>query len=311
MSRQGSVIPTTHPTSPTATGTPEAPGAPKARVNWETIRGVIPILYCMQIMCQAYTRSEYYVDTNIDANMDAMILKVVTAPYNATTMPHRTYVPRNDDAQLKEALYKNIHTRTDRIFLLVGESGSGKTTQMQHLLNDQYKDDVLFFDLSGSKVIEAHYQGRMLSFLEDVVLEKFGDSWQHLRRKFLFEEFIKHANQVRKQALGGQAHPLIIHLTLDSNAMDLDFEIMKQVAWTFGAMSGALVSERSCKIILEFSKTAISDEIIVRSDVTPFEVGAMTQDEFIAIGKQVLGIWDAPDGIVDEYLKHYHDWLGG
>ena len=309
--RQGSVRPATPPTSPTATasGTPEAPGAPgapKARVNWETIRGVIPILVCVCAWYLAYTHSAYYVD----ANMDAMLLKVVTAPYNATIMHNGTYITRHQHATLKKALYKNIH-HTNRIFLLMGESGSGKTTQMQHLLNEEYKDGVISVDLRACDLRVAHDQKNMPSFLREAVLDKFGDSWHLLRRKFHFEGFIKHANQVRKQALGEQAHPLIIYLTLDSENMNFDYEIMNLFASTIGQIAGALVRERSCKIILEFSKTAISDEIIVRSDVTPFEVDAMTQDEFIAIGKQVLGIWDAPDGIVDEYLKHYHDWLGG
>eukprot|EP00754_Rhynchopus_humris_P033858 Rhum_TRINITY_DN15487_c4_g1::Rhum_TRINITY_DN15487_c4_g1_i1::g.159290::m.159290 len=37
----------------------------------------------------------------------------------------------------------------------------------------------------------------------------------------------------------------------------------------------------------------------------------MTEDEFLRIGKLALGNPRDPQGVLEPFLKHYHDWLGG
>ena len=48
----------------------------------------------------------------------------------------------------------------------------------------------------------------------------------------------------------------------------------------------------------------------VRTDFARLEVNAMTETEFLAIGKQLLAVKD-PQNLTEPYLKYYHDWLGG
>ena len=124
---------------------------------------------------------------------------------------------------------------------------------------------------------------------------------------------MKHANDVREKAKGKDAHPLIIYINLESKK-DLDYDTMMDFADSLGSQATMLSSKtHSCETIVELSHTAMSDDIkkMRPSDQTPFEVNAMTEDEFLKIGKQVLKVSKDEQKLVDEYLKYYHDWLGG
>ena len=142
--------------------------------------------------------------------------------------------------------------------------------------------------------------------------ELFGTCATHTKALPGFLHFVKHANEVRKRTRK-DSHPLIIYFNLESKE-DIDFDTMKDLGACFGSVATMLSSKTdSCMTIVEFSKPAISHNIrrLRGSDQTHFEVNAMTEDEFLKIGKQVLNVSKDEQNITGPYLKHYHDWLGG
>ena len=264
------------------------------------------------------------------AHLDEMLKKIVTAPYKPEVPNGREYVPRQQDGALEKDLQENIASETD-FFLLMGESGSGKTTMMQHLLKKNYKEGVIFVAVHADKLVDVP-KNKVRDVVEAAVLEQFEECKDHPRHKPSFTGFIKHANEVRKRAKKGKkAHPLIIYITLDTKeATELSYETMGNIAVAVGGMASDLSSKQNCcKTILEFSKTGISDTLKkIRTDFDRFEVGAMTEEELLAIGEQLvlkgplyLAMTEAerkaflvkkdPQNLIGPYLKHYHDWLGG
>ena len=258
--------------------------------------------------------------------LDEMLKTIVTAPYNPIIFGKeagtkddaegRTYIPRHQDEDLRKELRKNINGERDGFFMLVGESGSGRTTLMQTLLQKEYKEGVLEVSLSAEDMIKRREDKKSFSRqLEEEVFAKFGEKcYKHRKiagRSLI--DFVKHANDVREKAKGKDAHPLIIYINLESKK-DLDYDTMMEFSNALGSESTLLSSKtHSCKTIVELSHTAMSDYIkrLRPSDQTPFEVNAMTEDEFLKIGKQVLKVSKDEQKLVDEYLKYYHDWLGG
>ena len=255
-----------------------------------------------------------------------MLTKIVTAKYEPEVPNGREYVPRRQDNDLKEKLAENIASET-HFFMLIGESGSGKTTMMQHLLKNNYKEGVIFVAVNAGKLVGVDTKA-LGAVVEEAVLDQFGECKNHPRRQPGFINFIKHANEVRKKAKGEKAHPLIIYITLDTKDDSLSYKTMRNIAVAVGGMASDLSSKLNvCKTIVEFSKTGISDALRgERSDFGRLEVGAMTEDEFLKIGKQMLlvkgfqnpemseaeiqAVKD-PQKLAEPYLMHYHDWLGG
>ena len=263
-------------------------------------------------------------------HLDKMLKKIVTASYEPEVPNGRDYVPRQQDDALEKDLQENIASDTD-FFLLMGESGSGKTTMMQHLLKKKYDEGVIFVMVNADELAKVpSYKVRAV--VEAAVLKQFGECKDHPRHHPGFTGFIQHANEVRKRAKKGKkAHPLIIYITLDTKeATKLSYETMGDIAVAVGGMASDLSSKQNCcKTILEFSKTGISDTLKrIRTDFDRFEVGAMTEEELLAIGEQLvlkgplyLAMTEAerkaflakkdPQNLIGPYLKHYHDWLGG
>ena len=243
-------------------------------------------------------------------HLDNMLKKIVTAPYEPEVPIGREYFPRQQDGKLEKDLGDNIAKNT-YFFMLTGESGSGKTTMMQHLLKKNYKEGVIFVAVNADKLSKVP-SNKMRDLVEEAVLKKFKECKDHPRHHPDFTDFIKHANEVRKRAKKEKAHPLIIYITLDTKNAKLSYEVMHDIAVAVGGMASDLSSKQNCcKTILEFSKTGISDNLRqIRGDFDRLEVRAMTEDEFLRIGKQVLAVKD-PENLIEPYLKHYHDWLGG
>ena len=246
-------------------------------------------------------------------HFDKMLKDIVTENYNPDTP--KDYVLRQQDDDLKSTLEKYLNNPRGGFFMLVGESGSGKTTLMQNLLHNEYKEGVLELSLSAETMIKrsATHGKSFIDQLEEGVWEMFMECATHPKRHRNLLDFVKHAKNIRKKARGEDAHPLIIYITLESKK-DLDYETMMDFAGAFSSVATLLSSKaKSCKTIVGFSKTAMSDDIrrLRPSDQTPFEVKAMTADEFLEIGKQVLKISNDKKDLADQYLKYYHDWLGG
>ena len=258
--------------------------------------------------------------------LDEMLRRVVTAPYapGSDATPTKTYVSRQDDDCLREALREWLSINGDDgglndcdggFFMVVGESGSGRTTLMQTLLQKEYKEGVLEVSLSAEDMIKRRDEDK-ISFirqLHDRVWELFEDCTNLRKRWYNLRRFVIHASNIYEKAKGKDAHPLIIYINLESKK-DLDYDTMMDFAGALGGFRTMLSSKtESCKIIVELSHTAISDEIkfFRPSHRNYFEVNAMTEDEFLKIGKQVLKVSKDEQKLVDEYLKYYHDWLGG
>ena len=200
---------------------------------------------------------------------------------------------------------------------------------MQNLLTNEYKEGVLFVTIDSGVLQKAHEDGGVgvRDMIEASVLKKFtAPCYKHPKALDDFADFIKHANQVRTRkaeaeaekaeagkAKGKDAHPLIIYITLDSKKNKLSYESMVAIAESVGGMASDLSSKHQCcKTILEFSKTGISDTLreVRTHEFDRFDVDAMTETEFQAIGKQLMKMKD-PQNLVEPYLQYYHDWLGG
>ena len=269
----------------------------------------------IEVMEQQNKTQEKELEQQTQAYLDKMLKKIVTAKYNPEGP---VYIDREQDRNLKEKLKKYIE-RSDTaygFFMLIGESGSGKTTMMRHRLKEDYKEGVLEVTLTARKILHRlrEKSDPVDSQIEEEVLKKFGEEcWKHKAACNGFVDFVAQANKVRMEAKKGKnAHPLIIYITLESKN-DLDYETMIEFADSFSSVATMLSSKtNSCKTIVEFSKSAISDHVIrLRpSDQKSFEVNAMTEDEFLKIGPQFLGKED-PQDLKGPYLKYYHDWLGG
>ena len=265
------------------------------------------------------------------AYFDNMLKEIVTAPYNPTMPDGRSYVARMQDNDLKKELQENIASETN-FFMLIGESGSGKTTMMQHLLKENYTEGVIFVAVNTAKLVDLD-KNVLHDVIKEDVLGQFGECKDHPRRSGYpdFVNFIQHANEVRKKAKGEKAHPLIIYITLDTKEDSISYKTMQNIASAVGGIASDLSSKfNACKTIVDFSKTGISDALKkVRTDFVSFEVGAMTEDEFLKIGKQLvvkvphqnLAMTEAerkklqakkdPQNLVEPYLQYYHNWLGG
>ena len=256
--------------------------------------------------------------------LDNMLKTIVTAKYDPEMPEGMAYIKREQDDDLKAKLDKNFYSSRRRgFFMLTGESGSGKTTMMQNLLKKEYEDGVLFVKIVAAELVDVP-KNQLTSVFEETVLRKFDECKNHPRRKLSFDDFIGHANGVwlknqkkwrtwlRNMWYKKKEHPLIIYITLDTKDTSLKHETMQAIAVAVGGMASQLSSQANkCKTILDFSKTGISDHVRqVRGDYDDFEVHAMTETEFQYIGKQVLNVKD-PQNLVEPYLKHYHDWLGG
>ena len=284
-----------------------------------------------ELMRQQNKDKQKEFEKQTQAYLDNMLVKIVTAPYEPEVPIGREYVPRQQDGKLEKDLGDNI-AKNHYFFMLTGESGSGKTTMMQHLLKKNYKEGVIFVAVNADKLAKVP-SNMMRDVVEAAVLKKFEECKDHPRHKPDFTDFIKHANEVRKRAKAKEkekAHPLIIYITLDTKNAKLSYDTMHDIAVAVGGMASDLSSKRNCcKTILEFSKTGISDTLkTIRTDFGRFEVDAMTEEELLAIGKQLvlegpqdLAMPEAellemrkkkdPQNLIEPYLKHYHDWLGG
>ena len=241
-----------------------------------------------------------------------MLTEIVTAPYNPKTP--KKYIARQQQGSLSTKLrrYVNKDSAKGGFFMLIGESGSGKTTLMRSLLQEEYGEGVVEVSMSAKHMVERVKESTFISQLHRSVYDAFGACADHPKRLSGFLQFIKHAKKVRQRARK-DAHPLVLYITLESKD-DLDFDTMVAFARSFGSQATMLSSKTdSCKTILEFSNTAISDYIrrLRPSDQTPFEVNAMTEDEFQEIGKQVLNVSNDEQNMTAPYLKYYHDWIGG
>ena len=255
------------------------------------------------------------------AHLDKMLETVVAAPYNPEMPKGMKYFKRQQHDELKDDLHEHIHNGNG-FFVLMGESGSGKTTMMQNLLTNEYKEGVLFVTIDSGVLQKAHEDGGVgvRDMIEASVLDEFKEKcYKHPEAESSFTKFIKHANQVRmkakeaEKAKGKDVHPLIIYITLDSKKRKLSYEAMVAIAESVGGMASNLSTQhKCCKTILEFSKTGISDTLreVRTHEFDRFEVAAMTETEFQAIGKQLIPVKD-PENLVEPYLQYCHDWMGG
>ena len=240
--------------------------------------------------------------------LDEMLTEVVTASYT----PHDTYIARKQDGDLQEALHSTFATE-GKFFMLTGENGVGKTASMQDLLGREYKDGVLRIILHPYMLKHAREDGGIRKMLEADVLVNFNWSPTHPKAHSDFVDFLTHANEVRKQAKGKDAHPLIIYFEIDSGHAPLDHQAMVDIAEGVGEVARDISSvPNGCKAIVEFPKTAVSDVLEdLRGELRSFQVDALTEDEFMKIGRKILRWPDHVQTIADPYLHCYHDWIGG
>ena len=264
--------------------------------------------------------------------LDEKLEKIVTARYDPKT-PSKKYIERKQDQELKEKLRDWI---SGDVAMVKGESGSGKTTMMQELLKNEYKDGVLFVSITSDDLKGAPYGTSWK--IREAVLDKFEECKEHpllqcnfvdfmthanqvrmraieqSNRKGYFADVIKHAKQVRKWAMGEEeahpleAHPLIIYITLDSQQAVLSNRVMEGIAETLDGVTDNLY-DSGCKTILDISQAELSGDLGIGMWGV-LDINAMTEDEFLQIGRQLLAVED-PQNLVEPYLKHYHDWLGG
>ena len=258
--------------------------------------------YC----CFGSTLHQAYCDTHYA--LDKMLKEVVTAPYPPYTCD--TYIARKQDGDLQEALHSTFATE-GRYFMLTGENWSGKTSAMQDLLRREYKDGVLRVMLDPDLLGEARGDDGLRKMVEAAVLERFNWSRKHPKAHSDFVDFLAHANEVRKQAKGKDAHPLIIYFDIDSSHSPLDHKAMVDIAQGVGEVARDISSvPNGCKAIVEFPRTAVSDLLEdLRGELRSFQVDAMTEDEFMKIARKVLP--ERLQTIADPYLHYYHDWIGG
>ena len=268
--------------------------------------GIIAAILVSFVVWQFGPNSRYHFDN--------MLEEIVTAKYNPHIPDGWAYITRDQDAELKEKLRKNIGSERD-FFLLRGESGSGKTTMTQHLLKEDFEDGVIFVNINAES-LEDVPKNKIRGVVQDAVLDKFPGCKNHpCLESFSFSGFIEHANDVRQTWLkskGKKPRTLILYITLDTEDTVLKYKNMDDIAAAIGGMASHLSSiSNKCKTILEFSETRISDTIRdLRGDLKSFKVKAMTEKEFLDIGKQLINVTD-PEGLIEPYLKYYHDWLGG
>ena len=253
--------------------------------------------YCVE---SDWYQAHYGPDTQY--GLDRTLKEVVTAPYT----PEGQYIARKQDGDLQEALHSTFATE-GLFFMLTGENGVGKTAAMQDLLRREYKDGVLRVVLVPDMLKGARGDGTKMTKVEAAVLKEFPRCRRHPKAHSNFVEFMTHANEVRKQAKGKDAHPLIIYF--DVRGYSLDHKETVDVAQGVSGVARDVTSS-GCKAIVEFSRTAVSDVLEDRrGEVRSFQMDAMTEDEFVKIGKKMLARKDLQ--IVDAYLRYYHDWLGG
>ena len=286
---------------------------PENRVPWATnvATASAGVLLCGVGVSAAYYccvetdwyQAHYGPDTQYD--LDRTLKKVVTAPYT----PEGQYIARKQDGDLQEALHSTFATE-GLFFMLTGEHGVGRTAAMQDLLRRDYKDGVLRVFLQADRLRESGGDDgtRMRKMVEAAVLKEFPRCRRHPKAHSNFVEFMTHANEVRKQAKGKDAHPLIIYFDV-SSGYSLDHKAMVRIAQGVSGVAHDITSS-GCKAIVEFPRTAVSDVLEDhRGEVRSFHVDAMTEDEFVKIGKKIIARKDLQ--IVDAYLRYYHDWFGG
>ena len=261
--------------------------------------GVSAVYYCcFRSDCHA----DYGPDTQYD--VDRRLKEVVTAPY----IPHTqcdTYIGRKQDGDLQEALHSTFATE-GLFFMLTGENKVGKTEAMQDLLRREYKDGVLRVVLFPDWLRDARGDDGLRKMVEADVLQRF-NSRRHPKAHSNFVEFMTHANEVRKQAKGKDAHPLI----MESGHSPLDHKAMVELAQGVGGVAHDITSS-GCKAIVEFSRTAVSDVLEDRrGEVRSFQMDAMREDEFVKIRRTCLRELQPFYAIADPFLYCYHDWFGG
>ena len=282
---------------------PAAPTAPrdKKSVSLDTVASIVLLIGAMWVLYTNFTQTRYHYDW--------VLRDLVTAPYVPTIPKH--YVERGQEEELKKELHETMHGNSG-FFMLVGESGSGKTVAMQKILRDEYGEGVVKVDINTADL--AKDPDGAYGLLESAVLKPFEACTTHEAHKFHLNSFIAHANKVRKQAVGENAHSLILYITLDSKDSALTYHAMVRMGVAIDQKAESLTKRESkrCNIIVEVSKTPIWDTVqAVFSYYNAFEVNAMTEGEFLQIaGKEALGLED-PEDLMGEYLTHYHNWLGG
>ena len=256
----------------------------------------------------AYTAPLLEEHPESQAFFDNELEKIVTARFMPDVAARRIYVPRVQENEVKKRLHETVESRAD-VFVLYGERGTGKSTLMLELLKREYKEGVLFVAL----VLHADTRSfdEVTQRLEAAVLDKFGRCKDHCARPYAFVDFIRYANEVRERAMGEKAHPLILYISLNPHSTsDFSYKATVAVARAISLVASAL-STTSCVTIVDVS-TGISDVLSMQMGIDRFrffEVGAMPEDEFLQIGRQLLRVED-PQHLVEPYLKYVHDWLG-
>ena len=290
-----------------------AVGAPLASPTWLTFIGhIFSEVLCGRGVNGAYQQYQARYGPYSQYAFDMVLKEVVTAPYTPhTRVP---YIARKQDGDLQEALHSTFATE-GVFFMLTGERNAGKTSAMQDLLRREYQDGVIEV-CPYSCGLQRGHEGIKRMVEEAVRNELLQYNWYitHANAHTNFVDLMTHASQLRKQAKGNDAHPLIIYLDMDSCLGTRDHETMVDIAKGVSSVARDISSvPNGCKVIVEFPRTAVSDVLEdLPGEVRSFQVDAMTEDEFMTIGGELFPRWvDVVQNIADPYLHYYHDWLGG
>ena len=296
-----------------------AVGAPLASPTWLTFIGhIFSELLCGRGVNGAYQQYQARYGPYSQYAFDMVLKEVVTAPYTPQTRV--PCIARKQDGDLQEALHSTFATE-GVFFMLTGKRDAGKTSAMQDLLRREYRDGVIrvflptdYLDWEKRRTDGDEGIKRMVEEAVRNKLLKYNWCATHANAHINFVDLMTHANEVRKQAKGNDAHPLIIYLDMDSGHGTIDHETMVDIAKGVGSVARDISSvPNGCKVIVEFPRTAFSDVLEdLRGEVRSFQVDAMTEDEFMTIGGELLtGMLGDFQNITDPYLHYYHDWLGG
>ena len=118
-----------------------------------------------------------------------------------------------------------------------------------------------------------------------------------------FTTFVADASTICQEEYG---HPLILYIRIDSRAV-LASEDMVAVGGSVGCLASDLsYKTSSAKVIVEVSKSGMSDRIQADrpGHFTSFHLDGMTEDEFVEVGKAVLRNPKDPQGLLDPFLRH-------
>eukprot|EP01060_Flectonema_neradi_P001141 TRINITY_DN10681_c0_g1_i1.p1 TRINITY_DN10681_c0_g1~~TRINITY_DN10681_c0_g1_i1.p1 ORF type:complete len:414 (+),score=49.84 TRINITY_DN10681_c0_g1_i1:52-1293(+) len=148
------------------------------------------------------------------------------------------------------------------MILVVGNYACGKTTVIRQTLGhlpglkegDEGKGIICL-----SITLKHMESGIAEEVLKEKIFNKFEDARSNDRASRDLTDFLERANRLCLRKYG---HRLVLYITLDNSTADLTLEQCQEIAGSLGSLGRIQDYDRgTCKIIVEISKTPISDTI--------------------------------------------------